>query len=158
QAIQQPRTHAGPTGDGSSGAQKRMRRVMIDLLRMHRSDDANLIGNLGNMGKNRADFLSGFSNLRKRKLWRETDELLALELRDLLAVGVRVRHWFAVQFRQLWLMVKRLQMRRPARHAQKYDPLGFRGEMRRIENSAPLVWLLLVRSLGRRERRQRIYK
>ena len=56
----------------------------------------------------------------------EALQLLALELRDRLALGERLGHRLAVHLGQLRLVVEGLQVRRPAGHGQEDDPLGLR--------------------------------
>ena len=56
-------------------------------------------------------------------------ELLALKLRDALILHQALRHRLAVQLVQLWLRIKQIELRGPARHEEKNDPLGARREM-----------------------------
>src|ERR1700722_8060390 len=121
---------------------------MVDLFSVHRADDANVIGDLGNLRQDGADFLSGFSDLRERKLRSETIQWLALELCDLLAFGVRLRHWFPAHFCQLRLVIQGLEMRWSACHAKKDHPFGLGSEMGRIQYTAPFFRLRFRHCLG----------
>ena len=44
QAVQQPRTHARPAGDGRAGVHERVGRIVVDRLGHHRADDAQVVG------------------------------------------------------------------------------------------------------------------
>ena len=72
----------------------------------------------------------------KRMLRSKALQLLALKLRDRLALGKRLGHRLAVHLGQLGLVVERFQVRRPARHRQKNDPLGSRCNVQRIDDAA----------------------
>ena len=67
-------------------------------------------------------------------------QLLALQLRDRLALGERLGHRLAVHRGELRLFVEQFQVRRPARHAQEDHALGLLHEVQRIHDAA--VWLL----------------
>ena len=71
----------------------------------------------------------------------EAFQRLALQLRDLLALGERFRHRLAVSLFELGLGVEGFQVRRPARHVEVNDPLGLGGMVERLHHSAPFRWL-----------------
>ena len=83
----------------------------------------------------RADLLARLAELLEGVLRGEALQLLALELGDRLPLGERLGHRLAVHLGQLRLVVERLQVRRPAGHAQEDDPLGLRGEVQRVDDA-----------------------
>lgn len=74
-------------------------------------------------------------NLAKR-CGSEADQLLALELRQLLALGETVGHRLAVHLGELRFRIERFELRRSARHGEPDDALGFRREVRGFEDPA----------------------
>ena len=76
--------------------------------------------NCGNSSQISAPLLPNCLNFVLRS---EADELAALELGDLLALGQALRHRLAVHLRQLRLVVERFQVRRAAGHRQPDDAL-----------------------------------
>ena len=66
----------------------------------------------------------------------EADQRLALQLRDLLALGERFRHGLAVHLGELRLVVEGLQVRRAARLIEEDDALGLGRMMQRIDRAA----------------------
>ena len=98
---------------------------MIDLLGDHRANHADVVRHLLMIGQKIADRLTAIAvpaELGERSL---ALQLLVLQLGDRLAGGEGLRHRLAIESGQLRLVIKRFQMRRPARHAQKdhaFDP------------------------------------
>ena len=64
-------------------------------------------------------------NFLKPMLRAEADQLLALQLRDLLALGEGFRHGLAVHLGELGLVVESFEMRRAAGLVEEDDALGF---------------------------------
>jgi hypothetical protein len=91
-------------------------------------------------GKERGDFLAGFSPALEFAGGRQRLERRALQLRQLLAFGERFGKGLAVDFFQRRFVVQTFQVRRAAGHAQMNDAPGARREMRRIDH-APPFWL-----------------
>jgi hypothetical protein len=74
------------------------------------------------MRKERADLGAVAAESREGKLRRMTEQLLALQLRQLLPPGETLRHRFAVHRREPRLRIKGLQLRWAARHGQPDHP------------------------------------
>ena len=130
QAVREPRAHRRPAGDRRAGVHERVGRIVIDGLGVQRADDAHLVGHLAELGKDGGDLLARLAAPLERVLRRQAGELLALQLRDRLALGERLGHRLAVHLGQLRLVVERLQVRRPAGHVEIDDALGSRREVR----------------------------
>ena len=105
---------------------------MIDLVRLQRTNDTNVVRDFTRVRENCGQHLAGFSVTFERMLWPQALQLvpLPLQLRNLLAFGVRPGHGLAVHFRQLLFVVVGLQMRWPARHTEKNHPLRLRRVVR----------------------------
>ena len=83
-----------------------MRRIVVDLLRNHRADDADLIRNPADVRQRAGDRLAGLAEFFKLMLRPKAFQfLIALQLRDRLAVGDRPGHRLAVHLGELWLVV-----------------------------------------------------
>ena len=76
-----------------------------------------------------------FAELFELMLGPEADQFLTLQLGNLLAFGERLRHGFAIEFRQLGLVVKRLQMRRATCLVEEDDPLRFSRMVEWVHNT-----------------------
>ena len=100
-----------------------MGRVVVDLLGRHRAHDADVVGDLADVGKQLGEVLAGLAVALERMLRTENPELLALQLRDLLVLGERLRHGLAIATGKLGLVVEELQVGRSTRHAQEDHPL-----------------------------------
>ena len=124
QAVEHPRPHAGAAGDDRAGVHERVRRVVIDLLGPHRADDADVVGDAADVREQLADLLAGLAELLEAVLRAEADQLLALQLRDLLALGERLRHRLAVHLGELGLVVEGFEVRRAAGLVEEDDALG----------------------------------
>src|SRR6185436_19324038 len=81
--------------------------------------------------------LPGFPERLKLMLRPKADERLALQLRNLLPFGERIRHGLAMHFGEFRFVVERLNMRRPARLIEKNHALGFSRMMQRLHHAAP---------------------
>ena len=86
-------------------------------------------------GKEVADLQPVLAVLLEPVLRTETDQRLALQLRDLLAFGEALRHPFAVQLGELRLIVEGLQVRWAAGLVEKDDALGLGCVMQRINGA-----------------------
>ena len=135
QSIQHPRPDTRPSGDDRSAVHERMRGIVIDLLGPHRSHDAGLVDDAADMRKQLADHLSRLAEPPEAVRRAEAGETLPLELGDLLPFRERLRHRRAVHFRQLGLVVERLQVRGPARLVQIDDALGLRRKVERVDDA-----------------------
>jgi hypothetical protein len=72
-----------------------VRRVVVDRLGGHRADDADVIRDLLDVGEQLGDLLPVLADLVELVLRPEAAQLLALELRDRLALGERLGHRLA---------------------------------------------------------------
>ena len=102
-----------------AGVHEGVGRVVIDLLGLHRADDADVVGDLGVVRQEVADRLAGRAVAGELGLRAEAEELLlALELGDRLAGGERGGHRLAVHRGELRLVVEQSRTatgRRPCR-------------------------------------------
>ncbi len=139
ETVVDPRAHRGPAGDDRAGVHERVRRVVVDLLGLHRANDRNLIRDFAEVRKDMGELLAGLPPALELVLRSERLEFLPLKLRDLLAFGERLRHRLAVQLGQFWFVVERLEVRRAAGHAQEDHALGLDRQGRRIHHAGPLL-------------------
>ena len=139
--VGEPGPHRRPAGDARPGVHEGVRGVVVDRLGDHRADDADLVGDGGDVGEDRADLLAAGPVASERVLGREADELLALELGDRHALRERLGHRLAVHPGELGLGVEGLQVRGAAGHVEVDDPLGPGGQMQRMDDARPSVAL-----------------
>ena len=133
EAVEQPRAEARPARQDRPVVHDLVRRVVVDLLAVHRADDAQLVGHAADVREDLRHLLPGLAVPLERELRREAHQLLALQLRQLLPLRERLRHRLAVHRGQLRLVVERLEVRRPAGLVQEDDALGLRGVMQRVD-------------------------
>ena len=100
-------------------------------------EDADVIGNPTDVGKNLGDFLAGLAPFLEFAKRAEGFQRGILQLGKLLAFGERVGKRLAIQFLQLGFVIKTLQVRRPARHVQMDDAFGAGLEMARVDDAVP---------------------
>ena len=115
-----------------------MRGIVIDLFGVQGANDANVIRDAADVRKQRRNLLprlAPFSEFTKRSA---RDQLCILQLGELLALGERVRERLAVEFFELGLEIKTLQVRRSTRHAQVDDAPGFHRKVSRIDSPVPV--------------------
>src|SRR5207249_9326107 len=113
-SVQHPRSHARAARDDRAAVHEGMRRIMIDLFGPHRPHDASLVDDAADVGEELAHRLARLAESLEAVRRPEAGELLALQLRDLLSLGQRLRHRLAVHLGELWLVVEGLEVRRPA--------------------------------------------
>ena len=89
-------------------------------------------------GNNSQIFCASRAHLLELRLWPEADQLLALELRQLLALGHAFWHGLAVHLGQLGFPVERFQVRGPAGHRQPDDAFRLGRMIERVDDSPPL--------------------
>ena len=63
QAVDDPRAHAGPAGDRRARVHERVGRVVVDLLGLHRADDADVVGDAADVREEVADRLPRLAEL-----------------------------------------------------------------------------------------------
>jgi hypothetical protein len=114
-----------------------MRWIMIDRLGVHRADDANFISYRADVWKKLIHPSATFAELLKPPLRPETLQRRTLQLRELLPLRERIRHWFSVHFRELRLPIECLQVRRPACHGKPNHALRLRHKMPRKHHAIP---------------------
>ena len=61
QAVKQPRAHARPALDDGAGVHEGVGRVVVDLLGVHRADDAQVVGHAGDVREQVGNFLPGLA-------------------------------------------------------------------------------------------------
>lgn len=126
-----PRPHAGSTRDDGSRVHEGMRRVVIDLLGLHRTDDGDFIGDLLDMGEHVADLLSRFPTLREPELGAHALEFVGtlLQLGELLSLGKGGGHGLPVELGEFRFVVEALEVGLPPRHAEMNHSLHLHGNM-----------------------------
>ena len=97
---------------------------MIDLLGLHRADDADLVGDAGDVREQVGDLLARLAVLLEFDERPARLEHGVLKLGELLPLGERLGERLAVELLQLGLVVEALELRRAARHAEVDHPLG----------------------------------
>ena len=120
--------------------------VVIDGFGLQRTNDAQLVSNLRQMLEGGADFDSRIATLPEWVLRCHAGQLLALKLRDRLALGEGFGHRLTMKLCELRPMVKRFQVRGAARHIKEDDSLRFRRHVTRADQAIPF------RNIGRRFR------
>ncbi len=138
QSVEQPRTHAGAALDDGAGVHERVGRVVIDLLRVHRADDADVVRQLRDVREETGNLLARLAVFLEVHERSARFQFRVLQLRELLPLGERFGERLAVQLLQLRLPVKCLQVRGPARHAEMNDALGLLRKMERMNHAARL--------------------
>lgn len=119
--------------------------VVVDGFGVKGSNDAEVVGAAGGeFWPNDADFVAGFSPFLEGMLGGEAVEFLALELRDLLALGEGGGHWLPMQGFQFGFVVKGVEMAHPTSHIEPDDAFGFGGMVERVDDSR-------LKAMGRSE-------
>src|SRR5256885_5326552 len=112
-----------------------MRRVMIDLLRMHRANDADVIRDGRNVRKEVRNVLAGLAVFLEARERPASFQCRILQLSELLTLGERFRKRLTINLLQLRFVIETFQMRRSARHAKMNDAFGTDRKMRRVDNA-----------------------
>jgi hypothetical protein len=121
-----------------------VRRVVVDLLGLHRAHDADVVGDRADLREERRDLLARAAEPRERMLGAEALELLVLELGDGLALGERLGHGLAVHLRELRLVVEQLEVRGAACLVDVDDALRLRREVQRLHDPRPRLAAFLL--------------
>jgi hypothetical protein len=121
-----------------------MRRVMIDLVGVQGTDNAQLVGHATQMRKHFADFLAGLAPLLELEHWPQAIQTLTLQLGNRLPLGKRPWHRLAIHFCQLRFEVEALQMGRSTCHAEENDPFGSLWQVQWFDHTWPLCGKLIV--------------
>src|SRR5439155_16437404 len=95
-AVGYPRAHAWPAGDRRAGVHDGVGRVVVDLVGVHRLDDADLIRDGTDVRKQRRDFLAGPAEPLEFEQRPHAEELLSLKLGNWLALRERFGHRLSV--------------------------------------------------------------
>jgi hypothetical protein len=85
-------------------------RIVIDLFGMHGANDADFVGDRGDVRKNTGDLLAGLATLGEIAKRPPRFEDGVLQLGQLLALCERRRERLTVELCQLWLEVERFDM------------------------------------------------
>jgi hypothetical protein len=86
QSVEHPRTHAWPAGNNRSCVHDGVGGVVIDLLSPHRANDADVVGDAADMGKQFAKLQARLSEPLEAVLGAKAKQLFPLQLRQLLAL------------------------------------------------------------------------
>ena len=133
QAVEQPGAHARASFDDGTRVEEGMGRVVVDLLGLHRADDAEVVGDRTDVREDVGELHARLAPLLEFERTAAGLEHGALELGDLLALGERFREGLSVEFLQDRLIVEELEVGRAARHAEEDDALGLHREVRGFE-------------------------
>ena len=145
QTIKEPGAHAGPALDNRPRVHKGMSRIMVDLLGGHRADDTDAIGDSGDVREQVGDLLPRLAVAVELASWPARRQHHVLKLRELLTPGERFGEWLAVQLLEHRLVIKALELRRPARHAEVNHPPCLDRQVRWVDHPAPVIhWLSCV--------------
>ena len=123
------RGSAGRTA--SAGVHQDLRRGVIERIAVHRLDDGDVVGHVGEVRQQLGQFraalaVPGELELRAEQLGVGVDERGAIALEQ---IG---RRQLAVPFGQFRLVVEQFQVARPAGHEQVDHALGLGGEVRQL--------------------------
>src|SRR5262249_35794918 len=89
QAVGHPGAEAGPAGKRRARVHHHVRWVVVDLVRVHRPDDADVVCNAAGVRQEVGDELTVAAVAAEGDLRPEAAQLLALKLGDGLATGER---------------------------------------------------------------------
>ena len=135
QSVEHPRSHARAARDDRAAVHEGVGRIVINLFGPHRPHDAGIVDDAADVGEQLAHHLTRLAELLEAVRRPETGEPLALQLRDLLAPGQRLRHRLAAHFGELGLVVEGLEVRGPAGLIQKDDAFGLRLDVERVDGA-----------------------
>ncbi len=134
QAVIQPGPHAGPAGKLRTRLHERHARAVVDRFRVHRLDEANLVGHLRRMRQQFAEPGPALAMLFEPE--RRTDQrqagLIAAHPGQPLPFADFLRQLLPVHFVEQRFVIVQIHLRRRAGLKQKDDPLGFRQMMQPI--------------------------
>ena len=119
------------------GVHERVRRVVIDLLGVHRADDADVVGDAGDVRERSEISCPDCAMLLELAERPARLQHRVLQLGELLALGERLGERLAVELASVRLEVEGLEVRRPARHAEVDDALRLDRAVRRVEHASP---------------------
>ena len=129
ETIRGPRTHGGPALPRMPGEEQQLRRRMIELVRVHRTDHAHLIGDGVKVRAGVAHPDAAFAVLRKgtrcaHELGHPGGEGEAPAFEN------RVRAVLPAALHELRFVVKQVEVRRRSRHVQVDHAFGLRRKLR----------------------------
>src|SRR5207244_11319883 len=140
QTIKLLGAHAGPSFDDRAAVHEGMCWIVVDLLGMHRADDADVVGDFGDVRKQARNFLPGIAVFFEFSEWSASFQLGILELRELLALGERFGKRLAIDLLQLRLEIEAFQMRWSASHTQMDNSFRAYGKVRRSDDAFPMFF------------------
>ena len=136
--VVEPRADAGSAGELRAGLHMRHARAVVDRLGVHRADEAQVIGDAGNVRQHVADLDAALA--ARRKLERRPDQrqrrLVAGHRGEPLAPPDRLRQLGAMLFDQRRLGIEQVELRRAAALEQINDALGLGREVRSAHHTA----------------------
>ncbi len=126
QTVREPRADARAGQTGLAAVHQHQRRLVIGNVRVHRADDAEIVGMFAEVGKQLADFHAALAVLLEFERRGKGRSRLAF------GAQVFVRQGFSRKPCQGGLGVEGVDMRRPAIQEDMNDVLGLGGKMRRL--------------------------
>ncbi len=135
EAIVDPRTHCGATGNGSARVHEGVGRVVVDGFGFEGVYNANLIGHFANERENFGNHLARLAERFELVLRGEAGEFLPLQLGNGLPFRERFGHRLAPHLCQFGLVIECFEMARSAGLAEEDNPFGFGGDVQLREFS-----------------------
>ena len=133
--VAHPRARRRPAGQLKSGVQELRRRIVVHVLRVHRLDEAQIVGNVRGVGQQVADpraALPPLLELRERPEDRER-RLTRRHRREAAPGSDRFGHLLPVHLLEHRFVVHRVDVRDRAQHVQLDHTLRTRREVRRTQ-------------------------
>src|SRR3972149_6135636 len=128
EAIGQPGAHAGAADDLLPGVHEDLRRSVVELRRVERPHDGDLLHDASEVGQELRKLGAGISvsleGVRGAQHFGN-----ALDEGESLAFQQRVGTVLSVELLELWLGIEKIEMRRSAGHEEVNDALRLRGKM-----------------------------
>ena len=120
ESVGKPRTHRRLTGHHVAGIRKHIGRLVVDGLRVHRLDDANVVRHLGRVGQDIRNPGAAFPVLLEANRRRGDGEtgLARGHARNALAIADGWREVLVKALLELGLRVEHLELRRRANHRE----------------------------------------
>ncbi len=123
ESVREPRPHARAANHLVPGVHEDLRRRVIELRRLHRLHDGDVVGDGGQVRQEVGDLLARLA-VPAEVEWRAEDLGCALDEGEALALDDLGRNVLPVVLAQGGLVIEEVELRRRARHEQEDDLLG----------------------------------
>ena len=125
ESVGDPGSHAWTAGNRGAGIHEGVSRVMIDLIGLLGTNDADVVGNLLNVGEKAGNLLSGLSAFFEFDFRAKTLERGVLEESEFNPFSQLLWDRLSIVFTKLRLVIETLKLRRATGHVEVDDSLGF---------------------------------